>query len=94
MDRIFYRKSTSILFVTAILVLLILVCMLLALLTTMSSLRSRVEELNDLIQRADGDVEALRQELADRDDIDYVIKWAEAHNMISEKDVQWLKDNL
>ena len=94
MDRIFYRKSTSILFVTAILVLLILVCMLLVLLTQMSSLNARVEELNEIIQRADGDVEALKKELADREDLEYVIKWAEAHNMISEKDVQWLKDSL
>ena len=94
MERIFYRKTTSILFVTAILVLVILVCILLVFLAQLSSLNARVEELNDMIQRANGDVEVLKKELADREDIDYVIKWAEAHGRISQDDVQWLKDNL
>ena len=94
MERIFYRKTTSILFVTAILVLVILVCILLVFLAQLSSLNARVEELNDMIQRANGDVEVLKKELADREDIDYVIKWAEAHGRISQDDVQWLKDDL
>ena len=94
MERIFYRKSTAIAFVTAILVLLILVCILLVFLAQLSSLNARVEELNDVIQRAEGDVEVLKKELADRDDIEYVIKWAEAHGRISKDDVQWLKSNL
>ena len=90
MDRIFYRKTTSILFVTAILVLLILVCMLLILLTQMSSLNARAEALNERIQQAKYDQEALEKLLEERDSIEYIIKWAEAHGMISTGDVQWL----
>ena len=81
-------------FVAAILVLVMLTCILLVMLTQMSSLKARAEELVKMIERANGDADALRQELADREDIDYVIKWAEASGRISSKDVQWLKDNL
>ena len=81
-------------FVAAILVLVMLTCIRLVMLTQMSSLKARAEELVEMIERANGDADALRQELADREDIDYVIKWAEASGRISNKDVQWLKDNL
>ena len=94
MGMIFHRKTTSIMFVAATLVLLMLVCMLLVSLTQLSSLNARAEALKDMIQRADNDAETLRQELADREDIEYVIKWAEAHGRISQEDVQWLKSEV
>ena len=94
MERIFYRKTTSIMFVAALLVILMLTCILLVMLTQMSSLNARAEELADMIERAKGDITVLKQELADRQDIDYVIKWAEENGRISKEDVQWLKDNL
>ena len=81
-------------FVAAILVLVMLTCILLVLLTQMSSLNAQADALNDMIQRANGDVEVLKEELAGREDIEYVIKWAEEHGRISEADVKWLKENL
>ena len=94
MDRIFYKKTTSILFVTATLVLLILVCMLLVNLTQLSSLQAQEEALIERIHQAQNDQEALEKLLAEKDTIEYVIKWAEQHGRISQDDVQWLKDNL
>ena len=91
MDRIFYRKTTSILFVTAILVVLILVCMLLVSLMQLSALNAQADALNEKIQQADGDREALEKLLEDMDSIDYVIKWAEENGRISKDDVKWLK---
>lgn len=94
MKWIFYRKTTSIMFVAALLVLVMLTCILLVMLTQMSALNQKAEELDALIQSVNGDVDALKQALKDREDIEYVIKWAEANRMINEKDVQWLKSAL
>ena len=94
MDRIFYRKTTSILFVAATLVLLMLVCMLLVSLTQLSSLNAQADALHEKIQQAMVDVDAKNELLADREKIEYVIKWAEQHGRISQADVQWLKDNI
>ena len=93
MDRIFYRKTTSILFVTAILVLLILACMLLVSLTQLSALNARVDELTALIDRAKEDVEAKNELLEYMQSNDYVRKWAEANGRISAEDVQWLEEH-
>ena len=94
MDRIFYRKTTSILFVTAILVVLILVCILLAFLTQLSSLNAQAKALNEKIHQAQEDERNLEDLLADRENLEYVIKWAEEHGKISEDDIKWVKDNL
>ena len=94
MDRIFYRKTTSILFVTAILVLLILVCMLLVSLTQLASLNAQADALHERILQATDDIEAKNQLLQDRDSLEYVIKWAEKNGRISEDDVKWINDNL
>ena len=91
MDRIFYRKTTSILFVTAILVVLILVCMLLVSLTQLSALSHRADELNALIEEAKTDVEAKNKLLEDRESLEYVMKWAEANGRISKDDVLWVQ---
>lgn len=94
MDRIFYKKTTAILFVTAILVLLILVCMLLVSLTQLAALNERVNELTTLIERAKVDVDAKKELLEYMRSNDYVRKWAEEHDRISGDDIQWLNDNL
>lgn len=94
MDRIFYKKTTSILFVTAILVVVLLACILLVFLTQLSSLNAQAEELHDWIQQAQTDVEVKNKLLEDRDSIEYVKKWAEKNGRISDQDVQWLEDNL
>ena len=94
MERIFYKKTTSILFVTAILVVLILACMLLVFLTQLSALNAQAEALHEWIQQAQEDVDAKNQLLEYMQSNEYVRKWAEANGRISDKDIQWLNDNL
>ena len=93
MERIFYKKTTSILFVTAILVVLILACILLVFLTQLSALNARVDALNEKIQQARQD-EISKQELLDyMQSNDYVRKWAEANGRISQDDIKWIYGN-
>ena len=94
MELIFHKKLTSILFVTAILVVLMLVCILLASLTQLSSLRAQADALNEKIQNAQNDqaaLEELRDYMKSRD---YVRKWAEENGWISAEDIQWLTENV
>ena len=94
MQLIFHRKTTSILFVTSILVVLILVCMLLVSLTQLSSLNAQAEALHEWIQQAQNDVDAKNELLEYMQSNDYVRKWAEANGRISDEDVQWLDSNM
>ena len=89
MERIFYRKTTSILFVTAILVLLMLVCMLLVLLTQMSSLNAKVEEYEKMIQKAEDHLITQEELLEYMQSNEYVKKWAEQRGKILNTDIQW-----
>ena len=93
MGRIFHKKGTSILFCAAILVLILLVCMLLVTLTQWSSLNSKMEHLQTLIDNVQqGNAEL--QELKDYLQTDeYVRKWAEEHGRLSQDDISWLEKN-
>ena len=94
MELIFHRKSTSILFVTAILVVVILACMLLVSLTQLSSLNAQADALHEWIQQAQNDVDAKNELLEYMQSNDYVRKWAEENGRISDEDVKWLNSNL
>ncbi|MCX4285982.1 MAG: hypothetical protein OSJ68_01600 [Clostridia bacterium] len=94
MERIFYNKKISIMFVAAMLVLLLLVCMLLTTLTQMASMNQRVKDLDALIKRAKAD-ETAKQELIEYMKTDeYVMKWAEQTGRIPKDDISWVKDNI
>lgn len=94
MSRIFYKKSTSIAFVAAMLILVLLVCMLLVTLMQLSNLRQRADKLNQMIAAAKEDAQS-KQELIDYLKTDeYVRKWAEEHNRISGDDITWLDQNV
>ncbi|MCH5153257.1 MAG: hypothetical protein J1F68_04800 [Clostridiales bacterium] len=94
MERIFYRKSTAAIFVAAILILVLLLCMLLVTLTQMSSLNARAKEMAELIQEARNDETKLQELLEYMQTNDYVRKWAEAHERISEDDISWVEKKL
>ena len=94
MERIFYKKSTAAIFVAAILVLVLLLCMLLVTLTQMSSLKARAVALADKIKEADSDKTDLEALLKEMEENEWVIRWAEDHGLISEKDVTWVLDQL
>ncbi len=93
MSKLFYKKSTAIAVITALLILVLLVCMLLVTLMQMSSLNQRAERLEELIAEA-REQETITQELAEylKTD-DYVRKWAEEHGRIKGDDITWLEKN-
>lgn len=92
--KIFYKKSTAIAFTVAILVLVLLVCMLLVSLTQMAHLGQEAKNLKELIDKAQSDVQAKEQLLAQKNDIQGIIKWAEEHGYINQDDINWVRDNL
>ena len=94
MSRIFYRKSTSIAFVAAMLILVLLVCMLLVTLMQMSSLKQRAEKLNEMIAAARQDEQKLQELIDYLKTDDYVREWAENHNRINSDDITWLNDHI
>lgn len=90
--KIFYKKSTAIAFTVAILVLVLLLCMLLVSLTQMAHLGQKAQELKELIDLARNDVHAKEQLLAQKNDIQGIIKWAEEHGYVSQDDINWVSD--
>ena len=92
MEKLFYKKSTATIFVAAILVLVLLVCMLLVTLTQMSSLKARADALVELIEEAKHDEEKQRQLIEEIQSNDYVRRWAEEHDRISDEDIIWINE--
>lgn len=94
MTKVFYKKSTAIAFIAAILVLILLVLILLVTLMQMTSLNQRAEQLAELIADAKKQGE-ITQELADylKTD-DYVREWATENGRIPSDDVVWLENEL
>ena len=94
MSKIFYRKSTSIAFMAAMLILVLLVCMLLVELTQLADFNHRTEKLNKLI----ADVQAHKAELEELVEFlktdTYVRQWAEEHGRINGDDITWLNTNV
>ena len=93
MERIFYKKSTAILFVSAVLVVVILACMLLVTLTQMSAVKERIAKFEQLLEEAGQTIEERQEMLEYLQTDEYVRKWAEAHNKISQDDISWLESN-
>ena len=93
MERIFYKKWTSILFVVAILVVVLLLCLLLTNLVQLSALNDRVETLQGLIDDARAKGEATEELLEFLKSDDYVRQWAEQQGRLDKDDIVWLKDN-
>ena len=79
MMQIFHKKSTAILFVTAITVVLILACILLVFLTQLSALHARVEEMQAKIEDYNQQKITKEELLEYMQSNDYVRKWAEAN---------------
>ena len=87
MERIFYSKKTSIMFVVAML-------MLLTALTQMASMKHRAEYLAELIESAKKDEQAKQDLIEYMKTDDYVIKWAEQNNKIKKDDILWIQENI
>lgn len=92
MEQIFYKKTTSILFVTAVLVVVILACILLVFLTQLSALHVRLEEMQAKIEDYNQQKISKEELLAYMQSNDYVRKWAEANGRIFKDDIKWVPD--
>lgn len=92
MEQIFHKKSTAILFVTAILVVVILACILLVFLTQLSALHARVDEMQAKIDDYNQQKITKEELLEYMQSNDYVRKWAEANGRISQDDIKWVED--
>ena len=93
MEQIFHKKTTAILFVTAILVVLILACILLVFLTQLSALHARVEAMQAKIEDCKQQKITKEELLEYMQSNDYVRKWAEANGRISQDDIKWVEGN-
>ena len=93
MEQIFHKKTTAILFVTAILVVLILACILLVSLTQLAALKARVEEMKGMIADYNNQKITKEELLEYMQSNDYVRKWAEANGRISQDDIKWVEGN-
>ncbi len=90
--RLFYKKSTSILIVAAIIVLIFLFCMLLITLTQLTSLKQKSERLQAMVEAAQNDEQSKQELLEYRKTDKYVIEWAERMNMIPDDVINYIKD--
>ena len=92
MERIFYKKSTAILFIAAILVVVLLLCALLTTLVQLSAVKERIARFEELLAEAGDTIEERQRMLEYLQTDDYVRKWAEANGRLNEKDIQWLEE--
>ena len=93
MERVFYKKSTAILFIASILVVVLLLCALLTTLVQLSAVKERIARFEELLAEAGDTIEERQRMLEYLQTDDYVRKWAEANNRINEKDIQWLEEH-
>ena len=92
MERVFYKKSTAILFIASILVVVLLLCALLTTLVQLSAVKERIARFEELLAEAGDTIEERQRMLEYLQTDDYVRKWAEANGRLNEKDIQWLEE--
>ena len=91
MDRLFLKKSTSILTVVALLIVLVMLFTLLTLLTQKASLSNRAEKLKTLIEQSKTDNEAKQQLIDFMQTDEYVKNWALSNGLINSDDVSYIQ---
>ncbi len=92
--KIFYKKSTAIAFIAAMLVLVLLICMLLVSLTQMASVRQQAKNLRQMVENGEITVEELKQNVQMQNTVDYIIDWAERNNYVKQSDINWVQENF
>ncbi len=86
MEKIFYKRWTSVLAIVAVLVIVLLLCMLLTFLAQQASFEQRIEMINKLISQAQEDVETQQKIIEYKQTDAYVIEWAISQGLVSEDD--------
>lgn len=94
MEKVFYKKGTSILVIAAILVVVLLLCMLLTFLAQSASFTQKQEYVNKLIAQAKEDIANQKDIIEFKQTDAYIIEWAIAHGLISADDYLFIKDYL
>ncbi len=94
MIRIFRSKKIAVLIVAAAVVALLLVCMLLITLSQMSSLNQSAVNLQNQIEKLNGQKIELNDLLEFMKTDEYVKRWAENNGRMSEDDIRWIADQL
>lgn len=94
MNKMFYKRSTAILFVALTLILVLLVCMLLVTLMQMSSLNARVDKLNQLIEAYKNDQIELNELKEYLQSDEYVKKWAVENGRVQQEDIVWIEQQI
>ena len=86
MEKLFYKKGTSILVIAMILVVVILLCMLLTFLAQQAAFDQRTEYINRLIEQAEFDIKAQKDKIEYKETDRYIIEWAISQGLVSEED--------
>lgn len=86
MEKIFYKKGTSILVIAAILVIVLLLCMLLTFLAQQAAFDKKVEYVKKLISQAQQDAESQKKIIEYKQTDAYIIEWAISQGLVSEDD--------
>ena len=94
MIRIFRSKKIAVLIVAAAVVALLLVCMLLITLSQMLSLNQSAVNLQNQIEKLNGQKIELNDLLEFMKTDEYVKRWAENNGRMSEDDILWIADQL
>lgn len=90
MGVLFHKKSTAILTIAAILLVVLLVCALLITLSQMMSLNSRAQSLSVLVKNI-LENNADKQELLDFMKTDeYVVRWAELQGLVEKSQISYI----
>lgn len=92
--KIFYKKSTAIVFIAAMLVLVLLICMLLVSLTQMASVRQQAKNLRQMVENGEATKTQLQDDLEKKKTIEYIEEWAAKNNYVKQEDIIWVLENL
>ncbi len=93
MEKIFYKRWTSVLAIVAVLVIVVLLCLLLTFLAQKSSFEQHVAKLNALIEQAEVDSENQQKVIEYKQTEQYIIDWAIENNLVSEDDYLFVPVN-
>lgn len=94
MEKVFYKRGTSILVIASILIIVLLLCMLLTFLAQSASFDQKQEYVNKLIAQVKEDIKNQQEIIEFKQTDAYIIEWAIAHKLISQEDYLFVKDYL
>lgn len=86
MEKLFYKKWTSVMAIAAVLVIVLLLCMLLTFLAQQSAFDQRRQMIETLKQQAQKDVETQKSVIEYKKTDEYVIKWAISQGLVNKDD--------